>query len=373
MLFTLLQKCNKIKRIRNLFATFFIGVKMKKLFLILFICLICISLLFPLSACVGGEQEEYTKGMVFTLNSDGESYTVSSYGTATDTNVVIPSKYDGKPVTIIGGDAFKDTPITSLVIKDGVKEIRSKAFMNCTALESVVIPSTVQNIGTQAFFKTSLLKTVYFNAENCTDLTVHNGTFYGAGKNVLDGLIITIGKDVVRIPNYIFVPGDNENVDNTAPNVSGLVFEDGGVLSEIGERSFSNFVRVMELTIPATVKKIGAYSFINWNNLTTLKFATGSKLETIGRTAFYNCIKITQLIFPAGLKTIEQDVFYCSTLGEITRVVIPSSVEYIGSVAFHNHRNATFYLESETVPTTWNANWNNLSRPVLTGVDINGL
>ena len=340
---------------------------MKKLFCILFVCILSVCCVFNFSACT--ESEEYTQGLLFTLSSNQEYYVVSGLGSATDTDVIVPSKYKGKPVTTIGGDAFNGTDIKSITLKEGLKEIRAKAFMNCLSLESVVIPSTVTNIGTQAFFKTESLKTIYYNAQNCTDLTVHNGTFYNSGENST-GLAITIGKDVKRVPNYLFVPENNSGDDGTSPNVKSLVFEDGCVLEEIGERSFSNFFNVQELTIPLTVKKIGGYAFINWRNLTTLKFEKGSQLETICRTAFYNCINISELVFPSGLKTIEQDVFYCSTPGAITKIVIPSSVEFVGSVAFHNHINATFYLESESVPTAWNERWNNLNRPVYLGVDI---
>jgi len=346
----------------------FIGITMKKLFYVLLICLFSVLCVFNFSACKE-DDEEYTEGLLFTISSDEEYYVVSGMGTATETDVVIPSQYKGKPVTTVGGDAFNGKNITSITLKEGVKEIRAKAFMNCTSLESVIIPSTVTNIGTQAFFNTKSLKTLYYDAENCMDLTVHNGVFYNSGENS-EGLIITIGKNVKRVPNYLFVPENNAGDDGTSPNVNSLIFEEDCVLEEIGERSFSNFFNVQELTIPATVKKIGGYSFINWTNLTTLNFAMDSQLETICRTAFYNGVKITEVIFPSGLKTIEQDVFYCSTPGSITKVVIPSSVEYVGAVAFHNHRNALFYLQSESVPTLWHENWNNLNRPVYFSVEI---
>ena len=199
--------------------------------------------------------------------------------------------------------------------------------------------------------------------------------FYNSGENVNGGMTITIGKDVVRVPNYLFVPESNEGDDGTSPNVKELVFEDGGIIQEIGERSFSNFVNVESLTIPATVKKICGYAFINYKNLTSLKFATGSQLEIICKIAFYNCLKLTKVVFPVGLKTIEASAFYCytPTPGSIAIVVIPSSVEYVGSTAFHNHTKASFYLQSESVPELWEKNWNNLYRPVHLGVDISNI
>ncbi len=53
-----------------------------------------------------GDAWEYTEGLAYTLNSDGNSYTVKK-GTAGDaTEIVIPYYYEGKPVTSIGNQAF---------------------------------------------------------------------------------------------------------------------------------------------------------------------------------------------------------------------------------------------------------------------------
>ena len=46
-----------------------------------------------------------TNGFIFTLSDDGESYCVSGYN-GTDTELVIPSTYNEKPVTSIGEQAF---------------------------------------------------------------------------------------------------------------------------------------------------------------------------------------------------------------------------------------------------------------------------
>lgn len=52
--------------------------------------------------CICGYKPKYnyTEGLEYKLVSD--SYSVKGLGTATDKDIVIPSEYDGKPVTAIG-------------------------------------------------------------------------------------------------------------------------------------------------------------------------------------------------------------------------------------------------------------------------------
>ncbi len=52
--------------------------------------------------------------------------------------------------------------VTDLVIPDGVTEIKSRAFQNCTSLKCVTIPSSVERIESSAFYGCSNLETVYF-------------------------------------------------------------------------------------------------------------------------------------------------------------------------------------------------------------------
>ena len=63
-------------------------------------------------------------GLAFTDNGDG-TYRVSGIGTCTDTEVVVPAMYEGKPVTSIGSYAFDGcSSLTSVVIPDGVTSIQ---------------------------------------------------------------------------------------------------------------------------------------------------------------------------------------------------------------------------------------------------------
>nr|MCS5580574.1 leucine-rich repeat domain-containing protein [Gammaproteobacteria bacterium] len=75
--------------------------------------------------------------------------------------LVIPSTYEGKPVTSIGGSAFYNcSRITSARIPESVTSIGGSAFSGCSRLTSVRIPDSVTSIGDRAFRYCSNLTSV---------------------------------------------------------------------------------------------------------------------------------------------------------------------------------------------------------------------
>lgn len=99
--------------------------------------------------------------------TDGEvtSYSIKGIGSVTNTDLVFPENYNGKPVTLIGSDAFKDnTTITSIVIPDSYTSIGMNAFRGCTALESAVIGNGITGIGTNVFLYAELKRVKFGNS-----------------------------------------------------------------------------------------------------------------------------------------------------------------------------------------------------------------
>ena len=76
-------------------------------------------------------------GLEYTLDADGKSYSVSGIGTCTDSDIVIPSKYNGLTVTSIGPNAFYGCTFTSVIIGDNVTTIDGYAFAYCRSLITV--------------------------------------------------------------------------------------------------------------------------------------------------------------------------------------------------------------------------------------------
>lgn len=84
---------------------------------------------------------------------------ISYKGTAAD--VTIPSRYKGKPVTVIDHVAFyNNSAVTSVTIPDSVTAIPDYAFGYCSQLTNISIPNSVTFIGFSAFNSCTSLKSI---------------------------------------------------------------------------------------------------------------------------------------------------------------------------------------------------------------------
>ena len=83
--------------------------------------------------------------LTFTLLDDG-TYSVKANGkTKIPATLYIPNKYNGKTVTKLDKDAFKDVDVlTSVVIPDSVTSIGSFAFYYCDSLKTVYYKGTAK-------------------------------------------------------------------------------------------------------------------------------------------------------------------------------------------------------------------------------------
>jgi len=102
----------------------------------------------------------YSEGLAFTSNGDGTCY-VSGIGTCTDTDIMIPSEYNGMTVTGIGYYAF------------------SSDVMNENVLTSITIPSSIIRIDEGAFrYQYNLLSAIFEDPEGWSHTQYVDGDYY---------------------------------------------------------------------------------------------------------------------------------------------------------------------------------------------------
>jgi len=109
----------------------------------------------------------YSEGLVFKqMNKD--KYYFAGLGTCEDTDVVIPPKYNGLPVTYIEGGFENGDNVVSIQIPDTVTGIYWYSFINLKNLERVYIPDSVTEIGNCALQGCDKL-TIYCEAPTVPD------------------------------------------------------------------------------------------------------------------------------------------------------------------------------------------------------------
>lgn len=165
----------------------------------------------------------------------GTYYAVVGYS-GFGANCIIPKEYEGKPVTVIAQDAFRECKTLEYVsLPEGLISIDKNAFANCYELEEVVIPDSLTNISEKAF-------------SNCVSL---------------ESIFIPSG--VARIEYGAFQYCDE---------LERVVISDG--VEFIGDSAFSFCTDIERIVIPLSVRSIGNYAFSGCSELTEVVYQGSS-------------------------------------------------------------------------------------------------
>ncbi|MBE5740354.1 MAG: leucine-rich repeat domain-containing protein, partial [Clostridiales bacterium] len=223
-------------------------------------------------------EEIYSKGLILTAKI-GE-YEVAGIGSCEDNDVIIPSEYEGKPVTSIATKAFYNCQqLKSITIPENITKIGDSAFFGCNGLKNITLPKSLKNIGDKAF---SCCKGLT-NVEMVKGVeTIGDEAF--ARCNVLTSIVI---------PNSV---------------------------TKIGVYAFEGCQLLKDVTIGDGVTSIGEFAFYSCNSLTNITVDEKNKKYSSEDGNLYNKEK-TELIQYAIGKTK-------------TSFTIPKTVASIAEEAF---------------------------------------
>ncbi len=177
---------------------------------------------------------------------------------------------------------------TTLTVKDGTYAVNASACYNRSGIADVILPDSIEHIGANAFLYTTFLS------------NQPEGPIY-RGSSLL---------------------GYSGSVPVTQAD---FVVKDGTKCIAYG--AFGESDRIFSLSLPSSLKTIGAAAFYKCTNLKEVNFAEGSELEFVGASAFSGCSALTGFVLPESVKYIGN---YAFSTTKIPAMHLSENVSYIG-------------------------------------------
>ena len=347
-----------------------------------------------------------SRGLAYTLSTDGTYYIVSGIGSCIDTDIRIPAIYNRLPVKVIGENAFGDCEtIVSVTLPDSITAIEANAFIRCGSMTAIHLNEGLLSIGNWAFYGVTSLGEIYIpsTVEEIDQYAYH---FYDKAEH------LTVHEDN---PYY---HSDQNCIIETATNTllfgckSSIIPSD---VSALGPYSFNSCLGLLEIVIPASVTSVSEAAFWGCSNLTLIYCEAESQpagwengwsqgcpvvwdcnhnnvdteggIHTLidgiryrikdgaatvtGATRGGSYVSIPASVEYGGITYpvtgIGKSAFY--GFDTLTSVTIPTSVTSIGYDAFRNCPLLTIYCAAPNAPSGWDADWNHDDLPVLWGWD----
>ena len=258
--------------------------------------------------------------------ADSEYEVVAYTGSAT--SVTVPATYDGKNVTAILPEVFKDnTTMTSVTIGDNVTTIGASAFENCDALTTVNFGSGVTTINAKAFYDCDALTSV-----DLPDAVTDVGSDAFVSCDALT--TFNIGRGFTdHTGNFLAYCPQLTTLTTSRGNDNGYLCVDNVLIHNVG--SYRSYV------IACAPGKTGDY-------VIPVSSLTNYTVNVFG-SCFASCTGLTSVTFPAGKKfSLGKGVFDGAyNLRYVDLSAITGTIEDVKYTVNRSDADSPFYGMSE--------------------------
>ena len=266
-------------------------------------------------------------------------------------------------IVSIGASAFRNRPLTRIILPESLKsigenafnscrnlidieahegkelkfeEIGANAFLNCTSLAKITLPSTLTSIGLSAFAGCSKLTEIVSKIQSPYDIDAsvfanYSATLYvpygsdeaykttNGWKNFGDH--ISIGNRVEYSEkglNYVYAAYGKtatlikSDPEEKIPEILDTIPGTDVVVTAIAESAFKDNRNIESIIIPDNIKTIGAKAFENCTNVKKIELS--KSLTYIGDNAFGGLINLKTLISKIPADNLEN---LCSSISKV--------------------------------------------------------
>ncbi len=247
--------------------------------------------------------ENFTQGLSYKYRRLSKGYEVTGPGSVSDTEIIIPDTYEGRPVTSIANNAFYNCDtIEKVLLPSSLTSIGKWAFKGCTSLKSINLPEGLEEIGKYAFY----------GCESLEEITIPE-SLVSISKDVFNGCIslksVTIPSGMKHIMEDAFQDCNSlESVyyESTASKWAAITF-DGRSSQPLQSGAYLYLKGEKADDIILEDVSVSPYAFSGCGSLKAVSFSGG--VPSIGNEAFSGCVSLESVAVTSDVMHIGRKAF----------------------------------------------------------------
>jgi hypothetical protein len=214
------------------------------------------------------------KDFVLEIRADGETLLIKEY-VGKKKKIKIPESIQNINITEIGSWAFRNKPISEVILPDTISEISLGAFQN-SKLTKINFPDSIINIEQSAFMHTLL-----------EEITFPKNLRY-LGSNVFTGT--KVRSVDINLPSIRYF-SQSYGIFSDCRELISVAINDN--ITDIPTEAFSGCLKLQNINLPAKIEKIGSFAFSNCESLVSIIIPENIiDIDISILNTFYGCKKL---------------------------------------------------------------------------------